>query len=275
MSDFIQLQKDGFYISEYNENLKKTELIKIENPFWYYYNHELVLGENIVYGDIFTNLEPYLGKLEEHFLADTKGWEMQDWFDEIKKEKTKEEVKFFEIRFSWYIDAFIHFDRKTSQNENSFDKYLSFSAIAKSTENEIEEENYGISFIDIQNLRDIPVTFDRKCEIILWNPETKKRDNIFEFDTGITLREFIACLFHEITFYGSPKSTKNEWKKLEENIEEYNQYDKDDETKFIPFSKIKLEWLEKELEEALSEENFQWAENVRKEIDQIKKEEND
>ena len=85
--------------------------------------------------------------------------------------------------------------------------------------------------------------------------------------------ELIACLFNEITFYGSPKTTEETSEELEESVKAIDGADRNDETKFIPFSKIKLEWLEKELREALSEENYQWAENVRKEIERIKKEE--
>src|SRR5690606_10960372 len=269
MSDIIQLKKDGFYVSEYNENLKKAELIKIDRPFWYYYNHELVLDEGITFGDIFSNLAPYLDKLEEHFLAETKGWNMKDWFEEIEKDKTKEDVEFFEIRFNWHIDTHTYFDRRTSKYENSFSKYLDFSAMAKSAESENGEERYAISFMDIQNLRDIPVVFDKYCEISVWNAETKQHDTLFEFEDGITLRELIACLFHEITFYGNPAHTKEQSEELEKRAKEVDETDRNDETKFIPFSKIRLEWLEEELQEALSEENYQWAENVKKEIERI------
>lgn len=270
MSDTIQLKKDGFYISEYNENLKKTELIKIDKPFWYYYNHELILDEGITYGDIFSNLEPYLDKLEEHFLAETRGWKIKEWFEEIKKDKTKEEVEFFEIRFSWNIDTHTYFDRKTSKYDSSLDKYLGFSAMTKSAERENGEERYATSFMDIQNLRDVPVVFDKHCEINIWNAETKQHDTLFEFEDGITLRELIACLFHEITFYGNPEHAKEEFEKLEERIKEVDETDRNDETKFIPFSKIQLEWLEEELQEALSAEDYKWAENIKKEIKRIK-----
>lgn len=273
MLNIIHLKKDGFYISEYNENLKKTEMVKIDRPFWYYYNHELVLDEGITFGDIFTRLEPYLDKLEEHFLAETRGCKMKEWFEEIKKEKIKQDVEFFEIRFSWHFDAFIHFNRKTSRYENNLDKYLSFSVMAKSSESKTGEEKYSTSFMDIQNLRDVPVVFDKQCEISVRNPETKKEDKFFEFEKAVTLRELIACLFNEITFYGSPETTEEASEELEESVKAIDGADRNDETKFIPFFKIKLEWLEKELQEALSEENYQWAENVRKEIERIKNEE--
>ena len=273
MLDIIQLKKDGFYTSEFNENLKKPELVKIENPFWYYYNHQITLDDNITFGDLFSNLEPYLDKLEEHFLAETKGWKMKLWFDEMKKDKTKEDIQFFEIRFSWHFDPFFYLNRKTSQYENSLSKYLSFSAMEKSEEAESGEERYSTSFSDIQNLRDIPVVFDKNCEITIWNQETKKSDSLFKFEEEITLRDLIACLFNEITFYGDPESTQEQKEKLDESIKEIDSADRNDETKFIPFSKIKLERLEKELQEALSEENFEWAENVRKEIKRIENEE--
>lgn len=273
MSDIIQLKKDGFYVSEYNENVKKAELVKIDRPFWYYYNHELILDEDITYGYLFLNLEPYLDKLEEHFLAETKGWKMKDWFEEMKKDKTKEDVTFFEIRFAWVINASQYFDRKTNRYEHSFDKYLNFSGMVKSKEAENGEEKYGTSFMAIQNLRDVPVVFDKHCAISIWNPETNKKDTLLEFEECITLREFIACLFNEVTFYGSPKTTKAELEKLEECLKDIDEADRNDETKFIPFPKIQLEWLKEELQEALSEENYQWAENVRKEIKRIKNEE--
>lgn len=273
MVDTILLKKDGFYISEYNENLKQTECITINKPFWYYYNHGLVLDEGITFGDVFTQLEPYLDKLEEHFLAETRGWNMKAWFDEIKKERTKETVRFFEIRFNWHVDTFFYFNRKTNQNENSLEKYLSFSAMAKSANGKHGEERYGISFMAIQNLRDLPVVFNKHCEISIWNTETKQNDVFFEFDEGISLRQLIASLFYEITFHGSPETTREDFESLEETIEESEKLDRNDESNFIPFSKIRLEWLEEELKEALFEENYQWAKNVQKEMERIKKEE--
>lgn len=269
MLNTIQIKKDGFYSSEYNENLKKAELVKIDRPFWYYYNHELILDEGITFGDIFLNLEPYLDRLEEHFLAETRGWAMKEWFEELKKDKTEEDVEFFEIRFNWCIDAHTYFDRKTSEYENSLTKYLSFSAMAKSAESENGEERYATSFMDIQNLRDVPVVFDKHCEISIWNMETKKHDILFEFEDGITLRELIVCLFNEITFYGNPEHAKEQSEELEKRVKET------DETKSISFSEIQLEWLEDELQEALSEEDYHWAENVRKEIKRIKNEEDE
>lgn len=268
--DNILLRKDGFYISEYNDNLKQSTLVKIENPLWYYYNHQLVLDEQINFGDIFTNLEPYLEKLEEHFLAETRGWNIRLWFDEIKKEKTKQDIQFFEIRFSWIFDAHEYFNNKTSKYENSLSKYLSFSAMAKSQEN--EEDHYSTSFMAIQNLRDLPVTFRKECEITLWNKDTKKLDSLFKFEESVTLRELIACLFHEFTFFGDPEDTKKQKELLNHNIEELETIDKNDTSKFITSTELQLGWLEKELEQALAEENFEWAENVRKEIQLIKEE---
>lgn len=65
------------------------------------------------------------------------------------------------------------------------------------------------------------------------------------------------------------RNLKN-WKKASK---ESRRVDRNDETKFMLFSKIQLEWLEEELQEALSEENYQWAKNVKKEIERVKKEE--
>ncbi|WP_415060957.1 hypothetical protein [Flavobacterium sp.] len=265
----IELRKDGFYILEFNENLEKSEWIKIDQPFWYYYNHQLILEEEITFGEVFLNLEPYLEKLEEHFLAETKGCPMKDWFDEMKKKKTNSEHHFSEIRFYWEADAFSIFDRKTSQYENSLDIYLTFSAIESKGDN---EEKYGISFMNFQNFRDVPIALTKDCSIKVFNRETKEYKTLFEFEKEISLREFIACLFNEITFFGSPKTTKEEFEKLENRIETSKKDDRNDETKFIPFYKIQLEWLEKELEEALSQENFEWAENVTKEIKKVKNE---
>lgn len=66
-----------------------------------------------------------------------------------------------------------------NRNENSFKKYLSYSAMAKSTDRTNDEDKYSTSFIAIQNLRDIPVIFEKQCEISVWNNETKKNDVFF------------------------------------------------------------------------------------------------
>ena len=268
MFDIIQLKKEGFYTSEYNENLKKPELVKIENPFWYYYNHELTLDQDVALGDVFSSLEPYVDKLEEHFLAETRGSEMKAWFEEIKKNKT-EDVNFFEIRLSWCINASIYFDRKANKNDNSLEKYLNFSAMKNSTENESGEEKYDMSFLEIQNLKDVPVVIDKHCCISLWNDEAQKEETIFEFEEGVTLRQFIACLFFQITFFGNPSQAKEYWEQLMSNSIEVDE----EEANLKSYTTIKLEWLAEELQEALSVEDYVWAENIRKEIEKVKQEE--
>lgn len=267
MTEVIHLKKDGFFVSKYNENLKIAQLVIIDRPFWYYYNHELTLDQDVTFGNVFSSLEPYVDKLEEHFLAETRGSEMKAWFEEIKKNKT-EEVNFFEIRLSWQINASIYFDRRA--NKNSLEKYLNFSTMDNSTANESEEEErYDTSFLEIQNLKDVPVVIDKHCCISLWNDEAQKEETIFEFEEGVTLRQFIACLFFQITFFGNPSQTKEYWEQLMSNSKEADE----EETNLKSYTTIKLEWLAEELQEALSVEDYLWAENIRKEIEKVKQEE--
>src|SRR5690606_18683458 len=131
-------------------------------------------------------------------------------FEEIKEDKTEEDVKFFEIRFKWYTDAFRYFDRRTGEYDGSLTRYLSFSAMAKSAERENGEERYATSFIDIQNLRDILVVFDKRCKISVWNIETRQHDTLFEFEDDITLRDLLPVYFAKSRFMvGQRKRRRN------------------------------------------------------------------
>jgi hypothetical protein len=253
----IIISGDGIFVREFNENLKIVELVPISEELSYYYRDVVELSDDLTFGGLFAQLEPYLDKFESHFLAETRKWPLQPFFDAIKGD-VKEDLNFTEIQFSWTYDYYEYSNRKTGEVEKSLDEYIHVGALGQVDENGVG--NYSISFVELNNIKNVPVKIIKDCSI----SKKYEKSPILEFEKEMNLRDLIGALFHEITFYGSPERTKEQLEILSEKC------DIGEESGMIPWENIQLEWLEEELEEALEVENYEWAQRVRIEIEKLK-----
>lgn len=253
----IIISNDGIFIREFNDNLECWETNKISEELSYYYKDSVKLDPNLTFGGLFAQLEPYLFKLEEHFMSETRKWPLKPFFDAIKGE-IKEDLNFTEIQFSWSYDYFEYLDRKTGKTEKSLDNYIHLGALGVVDEHGIG--NYSLSFVELNNIKNVPVKIIKECKI-----SGKDRKTILEFEREMNLYEFIGALFNEITFYGSPTKAQEQLDILNERCNKVY-----DESELIPWEDIQLEMLEEELLEALAEEDYEWAERVRLEMEKVK-----
>jgi hypothetical protein len=256
----VILTNNGILTNKFNDNLNVMETLPISESLSYYYNDYVNVSDDLTFGGLFSILEPYIDVLEEHFMADTLKWPLKPYFDLIK-EDIDEDLKFKEIQFSWNYQYFEYDDRRTGKKEKSLEEYVHLNAIGESDEYGIC--NYSLSFVSLNNIKDVPVKILKDCKIYGMDRETL----LLEFDKEIKLKDLISSLLHEITFYGSPERNKEQLEILTERLD--HQYD---ESELVSWKDMELEFLNDELNEALSEENYEWAERVRLEIEKIKKE---
>jgi hypothetical protein len=255
----IIISNDGIYTREFNDNLGIWETTKISEELSYYYKDFVELDENLTFGGLFAQLEPYISKLEDHFMGDTRKWSLKPYFDWIKEDIT-EDLGFIQIQFSWVYQYYEFLDRKTGKTNKSLDEWVHLNALGNHDEHGICD--YSISFTELNNLKMVPVKIIKECQI----SGVDRKSPILEFERDINLRDFIACLLKEITFNGSPERMREQLSVLNERCNESY-----DESELIPFKTIQLEWLEEELNDALGEEDYEWAERVRLEIEKVKK----
>lgn len=261
--DNIIIKNDGLFIRKFNDNLKIMEVLPISEEISFYYRDLVELAPDLTFGGLFQTLEPYLVKLENHFLAETGKWPLLPFFEAIKGDMT-EDLNFTEIQFSWSYDYFEYLDRKTGKTEKSLDHYIHLGALGVVDENGVG--NYSLSFVELNNIKNVPVRIIKDCQIFGMDRKTP----ILEFEKEMNLHDFIGALFNEITFYGSPARAKEQLEVLNERCNiEYNEED------LIPWENIQLEMLNGELEEALGEEDYEWAERIRLEIEKVKFKQND
>ncbi len=254
----IIITNDGFFVQEYNSNLNILEVLPISEELSYYYSNLVELSPDLTFGGLFKTLEPYIHKLEDHFLADTRKWPLLPYFEAIKSD-VKEDLGFMAIQFSWSYDYWEHFDRKAGKIEKYLDNYIHLNGLGEDPEHGII--NYSLSFVELNNIKNVPVKIIRECQIY----GTDHKTIVLEFEKDIKLRDFIGGLLHEITFYGSPDQMKEKSNILLERSKNF------DISESISWESIQLQWLAEELGEALEEEDYEWADRVRKEIEKVSK----
>ena len=261
----ITLNKNGLFTSEYDDNLKINKLTPIEN-LRYHYNDILVLSPGLTYGEVMSVLESHKDILETDFIADTRGWPLQPYFDWIKEEKT-EDLDFKHIDFEWINDCHSYMDRKRGVKETNLWTYLSMGAKGN------DGINYSLSFTSMNNLKDVPVVLTKECDLSIFDSEKGEMVNLLKYTHETKLREFIAALLSEITFYGDPENIKKQKEELVERSDELENLTPEELVEATtPWEVVQLGWLEDELKEALTEENYEWAGRVRDEISKVQKE---
>jgi hypothetical protein len=252
--DNVIITNDGLFIQEYNEDLEVLETNRIVKDLSFYYKNYVELSPDLTFGGLLNTLEPHINNLEEHFMADTRRWPLKPFFDCMKNDIT-EDLKFTEVNFSWIYEYYEHLNRRSGIVEKTMDEYIYLTAFGN------DNDRYSISFIELNNLKNIPVKINNRCKVY----GTDRKTIILEFDKDIRLNEFISALLSEITLSGSPERMKNQ---LDFLIKERFNYD---ESELILWEDIQLEWLDKELETAISEEEHEWAERVRLKIEEVEK----
>lgn len=266
----IIINKKGIFTQKYNDNLKIHEIVSLDNPLPYYYKTSISFEEGTTFGDLMSHLEPHCKMLEEHFMSDTHLWPLKPFFDYIKSNE-EEPIEFEDktvlkyLVFRWCAQCYEMIDRRTGKQDNSLDIYLHMSGLTEKD----SEETYSLSFTSAKQMRELLMIQDNSCNISTLR-EGKMVD-LFNFNRDITFGELLSCIFHELTFFGSPESQKEEMENIMKGHDEIKDMtDEERESDCIPFEEIQIEWLNEEMKEALSEENYEWAERVRVEIEKIK-----
>lgn len=253
----ITIHKDGIYTKEFNENLNIEDFTRIGYDIEYYYKDEIQLEDGLTLGQILNVLEPYISKLEEHFASDTKKWPLQPFFDAIKRD-VKEDMMLKEIHLAWCYQYFENPDRKTGTIDKTLDEYIDLYAVGESG------EKYSIEFIELNNIKNVPVKII--TDVKLYDGYANKLP-IIEFTKNMTLRDFIGSLLFELTFYGTPENAQKQLEMLNEISEKIKTGDK---SELVPFETLQLQWLEDELQTALEEEDYEWAQRVKNDIELLK-----
>jgi len=272
--EIITIQNNGLFIKSFNENIKNYESSEVTSDIKYHYNDIVEFGEDLTLEGLFNTLEPFVDILNDDFSADTRKWPLKPFFDSIKNDpKEKTEIK--EVKFEWINECISYVDRKTGKQKSTLYNSLQMCGVGMNSKN--EPEHYSLGFISLNDIKYAKLHAIKECSIEQYDSDTRERKIILEYEKDITLRELISTLLYEITFYGSPENMKQEEDHLKEMLkksdEEFAQMIEENSfEKSTVIEDFQIEMLKDELQEALDEENFEWAKRVKEKIEQIQKE---
>lgn len=264
----IIIKKDGLYTSVYNDNLKTSELNKIDNPIAYYLNHNVEIDDNVTVKDLMNLLMEYESDVDLLFMGYSRGFKIRQFFSEMQKPLSESEfvneIDYLEIY--WSTD---YYKFKNEAPELSI--FPSMHGIGKEKSDE-GIQYYGISLTPLNELKNLNIKLNDSLiieEHIIPEIYEEKPMEIKELINAVkplTLGEMIGGFIHEITWHGYPKDK-------EERVEELNQAVmdiKEGKEETIPIEKFFLEVEENNLKEAMDEEDYEEVEKIQKKIEYLK-----
>jgi len=242
----VLLKKDGLYYGK-----DKIEDISL------HLNCSLEIEGDVTLENLFDVLMTF-GIEEINFLFNswTLGYDIGKYYEYMQVESERDpELIYLDVR--WATDYFTYEDDDCVK-QSEFSSYIDVSGVG-------ENEIFGISLTPIYELKDLILRIDNKFEIEDFSSRTKPKI-IFTSIKEISLNEFIGGILHEISFHGYPEDKEM----FCESLEETSALLDSGEMETISHDVFMLDILEKDLERLVSEEKFEKAAKVKKEIEEYK-----
>ena len=227
----------------------------------------LKLEEGIKFQTFFDLLIPHKKFINKVFYSQTGGWQidhfLKEWEKPEKKRKDGLDIDLLEVYWSF---EFMEYTQKKYEDEVYF--YPGFHGWGDWNDPQFPDTkgSIGISFTPINELKNIPLVLNTKVSI--YKDIKDHKNPHIEGSKKFTLYDVIGAILHEISWNGGPEKRDEELKDLKEIT--YAARTEIMEGKTISFGKLQLEFLEKDLKEALEEEDYEEAEVIKKEIEEIK-----
>lgn len=236
-------------------------------------NHHLlddvILEEGVTIAHILEHLKPFFSQLDFLFAYCLNYQDLMQYYNEmlLPYDSTNDRKNdYLEIgRTAEYLYI--------NEEANEICEYLEFYGVAVAPDEENEAE-FSIELIPMYKLKDIPIMINERYDLAKYTesgntikgqdgedyPELN-REEMFESFKPYTLRDFLDCIFTEITKHGSVEEKK-------ELLLEVQKHQDAEETPKDP--KYQILQLENDLEKALSEEDYVTCAKLRDEIGILK-----
>lgn len=210
----IYFKKTGFYTRS------KKEYIPIDRPISYYLYHFPKMGKGFTVEDLMHLLKAYETDIDFLFQADTRGFLLQPFFEDINlPEDTEKESKISELEFSW--DVSVYNKKEFGKPLYSVGDYVHISGIVKD-----EKEKYSLSFTQLNQIKNATFKLNKKYKISylnigeIWDEDQKHENTVFfKGIKEFTLQDFIGAFLNEISFHGYPENRNEQAKELDEIME--------------------------------------------------------
>lgn len=235
MIGIIYFKKSGLY----TRSFKRYK--KIDRPISYYMCHIPKFEKGFTVGDLMQILKEYENDVNLIFLAYTRGFELQPFYEEMNLPLEKEPEKSMQyLEFAWSVQI---------NNFNDFgkSKYEIEEYVQISGKKEGEKESYSIGFTSLNALKESTFRLINKIEYStihfseIWEEKKYRKEVFLKGIKTFTFENIVGAFLNEITYFGYPNQRIVESDKLDEIHENL------DSSELIPMEEIQLKWKEKDL----------------------------
>lgn len=229
MSLEIYIRKNGFYV-----RLKR--LAKIDQPLSYYLRHIPKFESGVTVSDLMNILKNYQEDVDRTFLAYTRGFEFTPFFDEmLTPSNLKQDSLIDYLEFSWAVDI-------SDLAEFSAPRYEISEYIHLTGKKKGDDENYGLAFTSLSELKDAKFKLNKKIEYSkyvhgeIWEDKKLTKQLFLKGAKDFSFGEVIGSFLNEISFFGYPNHRDEKFSDIE------NQSENIEGAELVPFEKIQLDW---------------------------------
>ena len=181
-----------------------------------YYGMELSLKGKITVQDFMLFFSTWLTEIQKVVAPTTHGVPLEPFYEELNVKPAlhpateDDPLKF--IEFFWGTDYF-----KTEGEKAVFELYGSYHGIGESSEG----ISYNMSFSPVCNWKNIPIRINDSFDIVDY--DGGKCTVLLVSKKAWTLYDFLSSFFGELTFYGTPEMRDEQAKRVERDIEKFEE----------------------------------------------------
>lgn len=221
-------------------------------------NEEVIVDSGVTFEDIFKVVEKHRNIIEQIFKSFSLGVPLKSFIKEMKNSpKLNNPINF--IHFSWSCDIWQYTDDDNKKKTDYVD-YVVVSGVDK------KDNHYAIPLVPMNELKHCPVFLDTTYEIYqIENGKSTKK--LLSSNKYFTLYDFIGTLIQQITVYGDVESREEsviEINRVEDKIDNASSEEKEKNNEAV------IDFLEEELERLIEEENFEKAQKIKEQLQQLK-----
>lgn len=257
----IYLKKSGIFVK------RKKSFLPIDRPFSFYLKFIPKLDKDFTVEDLMNALNTYESDVDFLFQSFTRGYILKPFFDEMNcaTSVNDKSSKISKLVFSWIGNV-------DNLNELGKPKFEMSEYVQLSGKVDSEKQLYSLSFVNLSKIKSATFSLNKKIvyQYIdygdLWDENRKtKKKTFFKGVREFTFYDLIGSFLYEISFFGDPKESDEQSKKLDAMLDEGDKSEK------IPMEVVQLRWKKKWFERVnkkkKTKKNLLLLDKLKKEID--------
>ena len=196
-------------------------------------------------------LQPYIETIDNTFLGSSYGFKLKPFYDDLEKESTVSGEKITKIEFYWISEIW----------EGELSEYISFHGY-----HDNDNTQYSLSFLSVKDYKDAKMIINNSYEIMPQFNHNEDYKAIISTKKQITLYELLDAWIYELTFSGFPEDQEKFVQTVMTDINNIKE-----SVSFSTLEDVLIESKEYSLNKAIENEDYEKAEILKKEIEDLKK----